>query len=321
MSIDKRKKIFEKYTVNLRLLVENGIINNIELEDRAFYICPICTDKFYEEDLSSYSNNMLTLEDAPPKSLGGTADSLTCKRCNSICGHTIDFHLSERMRELDERDKLPGSIIRGQFRKDGKMVYGELRIKENGIVQAYHHKKANNESELEKYIDRVTPEEGKNIVDFTPKPSRVDPKRLQIALIKSAYIMAFDKFGYSFILRSEYDRIREQLLNPDKEIYPLDCWFQGPLPKEHIGVPFITEKGFESIFALFALSTNKSERLFGVIVPISRIPIENVIAKLRDQFYKKKTIEISMYKFDQTIDYLSSLDDIKHLIKWIDQVN
>lgn len=321
MSLAKRKHLFDKYTNNLKLLVENRIIDNVALDEKPFYICPICVGKFYEEDLVDTSYNMLTLEDAPPKSLGGTANSLTCKKCNSICGHTIDFHLTERMRELDEKERLPGSVIRGKFKKDGKMVYGELRIKENGVIQAYHHKKANNETELEKYIDQVTPEDGKNIVDFEHKSSRVNPKRLQIALIKSAYMMTFDKFGYAFILRPEYNRIREQLLNPDDDIYPLNCWFQGPLPKEHNGVPFITQKGLESIFTIFILSTDKKERMFGVIIPISTVPIENVIAELKDQFDKKQTLDIKMYGFDPEVDYLSSIDDINHLVKWIDNVN
>ncbi|MDD4438113.1 MAG: HNH endonuclease [Tissierellia bacterium] len=41
------------------------------------------------------------MEDAPPKSLGGKANTLTCKTCNSKCGHEIDFHLTERLLEID----------------------------------------------------------------------------------------------------------------------------------------------------------------------------------------------------------------------------
>lgn len=43
------------------------------------------------------SENPLTLEDAPPKSLGGKAHVLTCKECNNKAGQKIDYHLTERM--------------------------------------------------------------------------------------------------------------------------------------------------------------------------------------------------------------------------------
>ncbi|WP_394368459.1 HNH endonuclease [Adhaeribacter radiodurans] len=84
----------------------------MELPFSKTYICPICLIKFSEEALSEKVKNNLTLEDAPPKSLGGSQIALTCKKCNNTCGHKVDFHLSVRLRELDERAFKPNTTQR-----------------------------------------------------------------------------------------------------------------------------------------------------------------------------------------------------------------
>src|SRR5687767_11490489 len=98
---DKRHIIFNKYKENLNFLVDNAFLNS----DKDVYICPICLKKHF--DLNS--DDPLTLEDAPPKSLGGTANTLTCKSCNNTAGYKIDFHLTERLRELDSAKFIPGT--------------------------------------------------------------------------------------------------------------------------------------------------------------------------------------------------------------------
>ena len=42
-----------------------------------------------------------------------------------------------------------------------------------------------------------------------------------MAILKTAYIILFAKFGYTFILDKHYDRIREQILFPNRYIVPL----------------------------------------------------------------------------------------------------
>ncbi len=93
---------------------------------------------------------------------------------------------------------------------------------------------------------------------------KVDPKKLQLALLKSGYLLIFRLFGYNFILDPAYNVIREQLLNPEKDLYPLDFWFKFPtFPPDKMGVPFITEKGMEAIMPVFNLKTPASKRVFG----------------------------------------------------------
>jgi hypothetical protein len=51
------------------------------------YACPICLR-------ISPSDATLTVEDVPPKSVGGRPLILTCKSCNDAAGATLDWHWS-----------------------------------------------------------------------------------------------------------------------------------------------------------------------------------------------------------------------------------
>src|SRR5438309_157804 len=55
------------------------------LADR--YLCPICIRGFHREDASA-----MTLEDAPPRRLGGRKVALTCPDCNHSAGFRLDSH-------------------------------------------------------------------------------------------------------------------------------------------------------------------------------------------------------------------------------------
>lgn len=316
----KRKNIFEAYSANLKFLIEQGILQDIKLKFDKTYICPVCLNQFSENDLNNDSPNPLTLEDCPPKSLGGKANILTCKSCNNTCGHEIDFHLVERMNEKDKAEFIPGTSAKVTIEKDGSKVQGTVEVKEDGTMQVTHSYKNNNPSLLDNFIKTVSPSKEDPFLNLKFYQTRVDPKKLQIALLKTGYLLVFEKFGYAFILNPIYDRIRKQLLNPTEEIYPLDFWFNIPLPEPHLGVPFVTEKGLESILPMFLLQTKVSKRLFATIIPLTTKQVEDVIAEFKSRFEKTKSFAVEMDAVNGNVDYLTHLEGIKHLLTWIKNV-
>lgn len=219
---DKRRRtIFDKYSANLSFLIEYGLLN-IELKYDRVYICPLCKEQFPIDALNQSLKNPLTLEDAPPKSLGGKANILTCKRCNNYCGQKIDYHLTERMKELDNAQFVPKVKFNAHFEIDGVFVQGNIRVEKDGVITAIHNKKTNHPSKLENYIKGILPAKITNII-FAK--TVVDPLILQIALLKTGFLLAFEKYGYCFILGENYDLIREQIRKPETEIYPTKFWF------------------------------------------------------------------------------------------------
>lgn len=309
----KREQLFQRYSENLFFLKENKVLpDTLEIEE-GDYVCPICLDIFTKEDLDQKTENPLSLEDAPPKSLGGSQIVLTCQDCNNGMGRDIDWHLTERLRELDFREQVPGAESEGRFVLDIS-VNGKIVVEADGTTKAHLSKTNNHPETLERYIALIS---GENRPEprWFPRPSRVNAKKLQIAILKNAYLLMFEKFGYAFLFDSEYDRIREQLLQPEADIYPLNCWFQGPFPEEHIGVPFITEKKMESIFVLFRLSTKLKERLFGAVLPLSSSKIEKTIAELSRRFETEKEFTVEMSSF--TDNYLNDIESIHLLLEYM----
>jgi len=312
----KRKLIFDRYSENILFLKRENIID-IELKYEKTYICPICLDQFPETALDQTIENPLSLEDAPPKSLGGKAKILTCKKCNNTCGHEIDKHLSERMQELDNHKFMTNTEFTAKFEINGNSVQGKISIDEGGTMTAYHMDKNNNPIKLKDYIKNAKKD---TIINLQIDKKQVNPINLQIALLKTGYLLMFEKYGYSLILDNSYDRIRQQLKNPLEIIYPLDFWFKAPFPKEIFGVPFIIESGLEAICPIFPLKTNASERVFGTIIPLTTKPIEKVISKLKDRFKVQKRFPVAFDPMNGGVDYLTDLAAITKMKTWINNL-
>ncbi len=312
---DKRKRIFDKYVFQLEKLNENKLFADFVNYNPGHYICPICLCQFSEKDLNLESKNMLTLEDAPPKSLGGKANTLTCKHCNNKCGHEIDFHLTERLIELDERAFRPNIKSKAKFTHKGLKVQGELNVNPDGIITVIHDKRNNHPEKLEQYIKSTKKDE---IIDIEFMPSRVDKHRLEVALLKTAYLLAFEQYGYPLILSQPYNIVREQLKSPDLEIYPEGFWTkQKSFKKEHEGVHLIKSFGFEGFQSIFSLKTRSSENRFGVYLPLSEKNTKAIIDKFKEQ---KAGFRFTLHRLDMN-DYFEEILNMKLITNFIKEKN
>lgn len=275
----KRKRLFDKYAKQLSEIVQAGLYK-IELKFEKTFICPICLNHFSEDDLDINKKNHLTLEDAPPYSLGGKANTLTCKKCNNESGYKIDSHLVKLLNEQEIRNFLPNTEANVILEHKGEKAQGHLKIDENGIMTIHHLLKNNNPKKLEKYVEKT----GKgDIPILTFKASRVEIKKVEVALLKSAYILAFQHYGYPLILSKAFDVVRRQISNPDEEIYPNGFWSkQDSYNEESAGVHFISSKKLEGIMSIFILETdNGTKGGYGVYLPVSNNEYEEVIESLK----------------------------------------
>lgn len=312
----RRYAIFKQYSSHLQFLRDNGLLK-IDLEYAETYICPVCIRQFSEEALDQKSENPLTLEDAPPKSLGGKAYLLTCRACNNIAGQQIDWHLTVRMNELDQQEFVAGVSFHPEFDNNGVIVQGAIMVGEDGDIAVKHVEKKNNPEKLKTYVATTGADD---IINIKFRESKVDVLRLQIALLKTAYLLVFAKFGYSFLLDPAYDRIREQLRNPDVTTYPMDFWFISEDYKPHQGVPFITGQGVEGIFPIFVLNTGLKERTFSCILPLVNKPIEDLLAQVKAIFKQDNGFYSSMDAMSNA-DYLFDDHAISKMLSWIYNIN
>jgi len=208
-----KRKFFEKGAAALK---------NISAIDQERYCCPICTRLFIPEALKV---NVLTLEHAPPKKVGGKPLALTCKDCNSVAGYSVDLAVVQRQKLFDFAKALTGQKTNFKGRATF-MVGGEtLNInfeRVEGSPSIKPLKQINDPKKLKAYQDYMMHlhQAGKcNGEKFNITPTaRYHHKYSKIGDLKAAFIICFALFGYRFALDKRLSAVREQIINYKKDV-------------------------------------------------------------------------------------------------------
>lgn len=254
MANTKQKKlnIFLKYSENLNYLKSRGYLRNIVLSYESTYICPICLRQFCEKDLDDSAPNQLTLEHVPPESSGGKGIILTCAQCNNGAGATCDGHLAKWLREKDEDNLDVNSITKAKiFMKSVSKPLNSIidyKANPNGIGSININVMHNHPDLIKEFYE----ERGKVNIDIEI-PVKADFYQVETAILKSAYLLMFARFGYSFLFDEVFDLIRRQLLGNNNQEYFTGYHCNEVYEKFPDGV-FISKlymaEGFNSILSL-----------------------------------------------------------------------
>ena len=192
-------------------------------DQRALYVCPICTRGF---TFGAVAAGVLSLEHAPPRALGGKALALTCKDCNSRAGHTVDAasNALDHLVALSEAMSPTGRKITGT----GKLQLLELPsinvayVVERGNVQFNVLRPRNNPASFERHLAAVNEAlKGGTTRDFrykfTPN-TRFHPRRALVGHLRAAYLALFAGFGYRYALSRQLDVVRDQLKRYNEQL-------------------------------------------------------------------------------------------------------
>lgn len=278
---EKREFIFKIYSDNFQFIVDNTVLKDTYNKSYGYY-CPLCTEHF---DKSALDNKTLTLEHNPPKSLGGKGRILTCKKCNSNAGHSLDAGILETLKSLDGYSFKPNSEIRTKFHNEStgsQGVNAKIAIDKNGKFIINIDSKNNNPKLSKRFFDSVkhkytnplfaddiTKSGWHKEISFNfPKPEPKDEKTLTIALLKIAYLIAFEKLGYIFLFSKNMQVIREQLNNPNKEIIKPPFWIKYDFPDDKLGVNIIIKpRKLRAFLIVFDLKTSSDKYRFAIVLP------------------------------------------------------
>lgn len=314
MAKNNRKKIlFNRFSNQLHLLQKNGIID-IDLKYDKTYICPLCLNQFSENDIETNKNkNYLTEEDAPPASLGGSRIALTCKKCNSECGHKIDYQLKEFLSYDEERKFIEGSEQIGLVDYNGKPITAKVISKGNGKLIVEHNEKQNNPKYFKNFIE--TTKKG-NEITFKPKPSRIDAKKITYAFLKTNYIITFSKFGYIFLLDTKYDAIRKQILNPEQEIVKYNLSVPSEHLKNNLGTYYVLDNKIRSILNVFTLKTDLTSKTYSAFLPIPKISFDSFVVEM-GKIIKGNRAFFDKSDYDTNADLFADIEEIQKIINWI----
>lgn len=320
---DRKKIIFSLFSQNLDWIKEHPSIK-FKPDFNNGYICPLCFDVFFLNDLDDKLPNHLTAEDIPPKKMGGKVRALSCKKCNNEKGgKDLDAHLLNRLMEIDFHSFLPKSQTKATFELNGNKVNGVVEIDVKGVLKLDIQTTRSNPIQSKDFMkDLILPQTIYNpyfypekafeprplTANFKLKPLNLsDERRAEVALLRIAYLIAFSTFGNGFLINGNLFKVREQIQNPIKDILPKVFWIKYDFPKEFIGINIIkAPQELRCFLIVFELSTKSKLRQFAIALPGPSSPGIKIYENL-----EKYLCNDSVGSVDVDIEHLGERDYIK----------
>ncbi len=173
------------------------------------YVCPLCLRSF--DDISGLSR-----EHAPPERVGGKVVALTCRDCNSHSGHSLDSHL---VAEADLVDALRGKTARdwsATIAVSGVPARGGVQLGGEGLVFTGHpHRNDPATTAAQNEAWEKLGEGGE--IKFQVEV-RYRQHIVEVAWLRSAYVLAFAALGYRYITQPTLAIVREQIQCPETKV-------------------------------------------------------------------------------------------------------
>lgn len=93
-------------------------------------------------------------------------------------------------------------------------------------------------------------------------------RRAEIALLRIGYLIAYSVLGNGFLINPGLYKVREQILNPDKNILPKSFWIKFDFQKEVEGINIVSlPKEMQCFLVVFNLKTASQSRQFAIALP------------------------------------------------------
>ena len=175
--------------------------------------CPICLAEFDRSDVVAGTD--VTLEHAPPKSLGGAPICLTCRSCNNKAS-LIDQHAFLSAKARSEWVAGKGAPIVVDF-FGHKRRYRFVPRDPKAPFPARKHLFRSGTINLGHALPREQLDARKGISFRIPQRDDYE----FVSMIKSAYLIVFSLMGangYAFAKNIGLQPVREQIMNPGKKI-------------------------------------------------------------------------------------------------------
>lgn len=196
----------------LRMLSKNLAVFFPGLQNH--FMCPTCLTP-----IPLHKKEKITEAHIIPRAARGKIKTYLCDKCNSLLGRKQDKWFGEHLKLINKKVAtiFATDIKDGHFWIDNIRVNGTWKIEQNNEFAFYIHKDRNsplvNELMRKKFEARPDQIEIRGAI-----PILKHRKMVEIGYLTAGYLMWFGALGYSWILQSHLDQIREQILNPEKDI-------------------------------------------------------------------------------------------------------
>ncbi len=211
---ERRRKIFKVYSDNLcffadkygvKLAVETD--NGLQPVDQPMYICPLCLRAYTDKSLDQKVSNPLTLEDLPPKSVGGSPKILTCKECNNKAGHSLDKTIAESLETESFIRGIPNSKINGIIKvNDGVEFRSVIKIEEHKRFNLFFNA---NIPHVKNDLDYLTNNWNNSKINFSFRSP--ENEIYSRSLLRIGFLLAFYYLGNRVLFEPNYHKIRDYI--------------------------------------------------------------------------------------------------------------
>ena len=182
--------------------------------------CPICLVQFTEENIKT--GRGVTLEHAPPKTMGGREVCLTCESCNRRASATSDQAVKRSQSPPELQFDTSGTKRSARFWPDGippsSMPYG--------FGSGPAAKEAQRELSKETIVAVTGPiqfDKPTTIKEVSVSLKMPNTRHVELSYLRSAYLLVFSllgRSGYEYAQSEAVRPIRKQIMNPDGEYGP-----------------------------------------------------------------------------------------------------
>jgi hypothetical protein len=236
VSIEKRRAIFDRGAGAFASALPDALAS--AGVDVPLYVCPLCLRGFGVDALAG-PDPFLTLEDVPPKAVGGRPMCLTCKPCNNLAG-MINRAVVERERHREAEDPSSGRTIALRISDGDVEVGGQLAFQEGGVF-IVTDPSTSNPTSYESLSDRIRTSSGTGPTDLTITVRTYSRRLARVSELRDAYLATFAWLGYRYILRSSLDVVRQQIRDPAAEVLSGWGWKSEALMADGRLIGIVTE--------------------------------------------------------------------------------
>jgi hypothetical protein len=162
----------------------------------------------------------LTLEHAPPKSLGGKSLVLTCRECNTTAGGVVDSQMLALEQIYDFGQGTMTRPARARLETGSGKLNAEI-LAQGQVVQAVVIPQANDPRSVASVtagLAGMAKDKQLHETEFRFTFKGPKPKAALVGWLRAAYLAAFAALGYSYILRPQLEVVREQLADDSAEL-------------------------------------------------------------------------------------------------------
>jgi hypothetical protein len=268
-----------KYTTSLYPFGNNFLSHWKLTGDQPYwgYLCPIClVHGFWTTDgkLLFGTGIEFSEDHYPPASVGGFENLVVCKTCNNAAGGKYEAELQKLLAQNAFANKIPGSSLITQYQVsnvDGR-YWATLGYRNNGQPEVSFKPNAKAHTPL---VDRWL-ERSKTDHNWSAQLmfKDADQQKINMALLKAAYLYCFSAWGYEFAFSYTAGKIRRIIFGVEKSSIDIPSFWLGgktaPGTQLPVGVCYFFKNPLLKCFAVnipLTESKTKYSDLACVLIP------------------------------------------------------